>query len=272
MAIIFAEDKDNPGGLQKVQIPEDKFEELTKAEQSTIEEAPSLTSKDEMFGNNKETVTSDKIEINAGAALANQFMNLTEDKQAQVLENIGLSKVESTSDKDLYKDLSKEEQEQFRSKTNTKKTGLIKSAGKALSNIADKLETNIEAVMADPGKRALFYAGLTTVDEASRIKPITQAKSPLGIIAGGLKEGTQRVKAEELAKANVEAKSKSAELANQLKMLEFQLKVDEQSPYEKQMTTSLDKKLEGILSATSTVPLYGGMKRLVKQRIDSNNF
>jgi hypothetical protein len=277
MALKFLQTEDGP---VKIQLNEESYNKLPEEEKMNIEiaeDAGYLTSAKSQIGNSKgtipkETVTSDKIEIDAGSALANQFMNLTEDKQAQVLENIGLSKVEATSDKDLYKNLSKEEQEQFRSKTNTKKTGFIKSAGKALSNIADKLETNIEAVMADPGKRALFYAGLTTVDEASRIKPITQAKSPLGMVASGLKEGTQRVKAEELAKANVEAKSKSAQLANQLKMLEFQLKADEQSPYEKQMTDSLNKKLEGILSATSTVPLYGGMKRLVKQRIDSNNF
>ena len=148
MAIIFAEDK-GTGGLQKLQIEEDKLEDISKEDLKDFEESPSFTSTEMMMGNTKgtvpkgtvpkETVTSDKIEINAGAALADQFMNLTEDKQAQVLENIGLSKVEPTSDKDLYKDLSKEEQEQFRSKTNTKKTGLIKSAGKALSNIADKL-------------------------------------------------------------------------------------------------------------------------------------
>src|SRR6056300_1317893 len=137
MAIIFAEDK-GTGGLQKLQIEEDKLEDISKEDLKDFEESPSFTSTEMMMGNTKgtvpkETVTSDKIEINAGAALADQFMNLTEDKQAQVLENIGLSKVEPTSDKDLFKNLSKEEQEQFRSKTNTKKTGLIKSAGKALS-------------------------------------------------------------------------------------------------------------------------------------------
>src|SRR6056300_406703 len=137
MAIRFIDDQDT-GAMQKIQYNPDDLSEQDKANLELAEDEGALMTVKEIMGNSKgtvpkETVTSDKIEIDAGSALADQFMNLTEDKQAQVLENIGLSKVEPTSDKDLYKDLSKEEQEQFRSKTNTKKTGLIKSAGKALS-------------------------------------------------------------------------------------------------------------------------------------------
>ena len=102
--------------------------------------------------------------------------------------------------------------------------GFVQSAGKALTNIADILETNIEKVMEDPGKRALFYAGLETVDRASRFSPIGQAQSPFGMIAGGFKEGVEKVKAEELAAANVDARSKS-NLTNELalKKLEFEM-------------------------------------------------
>ena len=182
--------------------------------------------------NKRELENKDKIEIdNVGSALAKQFSQLDENQQAQVLSNIGLVQ-EKTSPKDAFKSLSDEERKAFMEKTNTKKMNLIQSAGKAFSNLADKLETNIEKVMDDPGKRALFYAGLDTIDKASRIAPINQAQSPFGQIAGGLKSGVQRVKAEELAKANVEAKSKTTDLKNQLDVLKLQFEMDKESPSE----------------------------------------
>jgi hypothetical protein len=86
-----------------------------------------------------------------------------------------------------------------------------------------------------------------------------------------LKTGVQKVKAEELAEANVAAKGKSSDLATRLKLMEFQMKMDEPGVGEISLTKSLDKKLEGILSATTTVPLFGGMKRLVAERIKQGN-
>jgi len=174
----------------------------------------------------------DKIEIeNVGSALADQFSQLDESQQAKVLENIGLTRDEPSA-KDSFKSLSDEDRKTFMERTGSKKMNLIQSAGKAFSNLADKLETNIEKVMDDPGKRALFYAGLDTIDQASRIQPIGKAQSPFGQIAGGLKTGVQRVKAEELAKANVEAKLKASEVKNQLDVLKLQFEMDKESPSE----------------------------------------
>jgi hypothetical protein len=222
----------------------------------------------------KQTTEEDgKIEIDSvGKALADKFMSLSSDKQIEALNNIGLKKVKEPTPKEKFKELPKEEQEKFLKETNTEKMGFVQSAGKALTNIADRLETNIEKVMEDPGKRALFYAGLETVDRASRFSPIGQAQSPFGMIAGGFKEGVQKVKAEELAEANVAAKGKASDLATRLKLMEFQMKMDEPGVGEISLTKSLDKKLEGILSATTTVPLFGGMKRLVAERIKQGNF
>ena len=83
--------------MQKIQYNPDDLSEKDKINLELAEDEGALMTVKEMMGNSKgtvpkENVTSDKIEINAGAALADQFMNLTEDKQAQVLENIGLSK------------------------------------------------------------------------------------------------------------------------------------------------------------------------------------
>ena len=214
-----------------------------------------------------------KVEVDmTGKALAEQFSKLDSTTQSKVLENIGLEKKEEPSAKERFRSLSKEDQEVFKKETGSKNIGLIKSAGKAFSNLANKLETNIETVMSDPGKRALFYAGLDAVDRSSRIKPITEAQSPFGIIGASLKKGVQTVKGEELAQANVEAKGRSTDIANRLKLLEFELKRDEPGAYEISLTKSLDKKLEGLQGATTTLPLYGGMKRLVADRIKQGNF
>ena len=107
----------------------------------------------------------DKIEIdNVGSALAKKFSQLDEDQQAQVLSNIGLVQ-EKTSPKDAFKSLSDEERKAFMEETGSKKMNLIQSAGKAFSNLSEKLETNIEKVMNDPGKRALLYSGLDPIDK-----------------------------------------------------------------------------------------------------------
>ena len=68
-----------------------------------------------------------------------------------------------------------------------KKKGLINSIGKAFESISTKLENNIETILDDPSKRALFYAGTDMVDKASRITPISsgKAQSPFGIVVSG---------------------------------------------------------------------------------------
>lgn len=227
----------------------------------------------ENLGNAEVETNDTKVEVEmTGKGLAEQFSQLDSATQAKVLENIGLEKEDEPTPKERFRSLPKEEQKTFKEQTGSKNIGLIKSAGKAFSNLAGKIESRIETIMDDPQKRALFYAGLDTIDQSSRIKPITQAQSPFGMIAGGLKKGVQTVKKEELAIANVEAKSRSKDVANRLKLMEFQLKMDEPGAGEISLTKSLDKKLEGLQGATTTVPLYGGMKRLVSQRIKEGNF
>jgi len=212
----------------------------------------------------------DKIEIeNVGSALADQFSQLDESQQAKVLENIGLVK-EETSPKDSFRSLSDEDRKTFMEKTGSKKMNLIQSAGKAFSNLADKLETNIEKVMDDPGKRALFYSGLDTIDKASRIQPIGKSQSPFGQIAGGLKTGVQRVKAEELAKANVEAKLKASEVKNQLDVLKLQFEMDKESPSETKRYENLYKQYDNLAKSSKNYKNYAQMAKLFNNQITEN--
>src|SRR5210317_1386814 len=151
MAIIFAEDK-GTGGLQKLQIDEEKIEDIPKEDLEAFEESPSFTSKEMMMGNTKGTVPDDgKIEVKGGDALVNQVNNKKDDG--------GNKKKESGF-------------EQF-----------ISSVGDALTGFTEGIDKKMETVYDDREKRTSFLQGLNTIISASSYTPIGQAKSPVGMIA-----------------------------------------------------------------------------------------
>ena len=65
----------------------------------------------------------------------------------------------------------------------------VNSVGEAFTNIAEGAEKKLETVYDDREKRMMFLSGLNTLIDASSYTPITQAKSPIGTIAGGQKKG-----------------------------------------------------------------------------------
>jgi len=213
----------------------------------------------------------EKIEVSKGAALAEQFQDLTDDQQEMVLSSIGLERDEPKSAKEKFRALPKEDQKLFKQETGTKNIGLIKSAGKAFSNLADRLETNIEKVMDDPGKRAMFYSGLNIIDNSSRIQPIGKAQSPFGKIAKGIKEGTQKVKAEDLAKANVEAKLKSAEMKNLLEGYKLELEKKKETPAEIKMYGNIYERYKDDLKGTKNFTALSEQAKLYNKYITENN-
>ena len=158
MAIIFAEDKANPGGLQKLQIEEDKLEDISKEDLKTIEEAPTFTSKEMVMGNSKGTVPDDgKIEVQGGNALKDQVGNKKDDGGDE-----------------------------------KKKSGFsafVSSVGDALTGVVSGVENRMEAIYEDPKKRRSFLQGLNTIIKSSGYTPISQAKSAVGMIAEGQKQG-----------------------------------------------------------------------------------
>jgi len=213
----------------------------------------------------------EKIEVSKGAALAEQFKDLTDDQQEMVLSSIGLERDEPQSAKEKFRALPEEDQKLFKEQTGSKNIGLIKSAGKAFSNLADKLETNIEKVMDDRGKRALFYSGLNIIDEASRIKPIQKAQSPFGMVAKGVKTGVQKVKAEDLARANVEAKMKSAEMKNLLEGYKLELEKKKETPAEIKMYANIYERFKDDLKGTKNFKALSEQAKLYNKYITENN-
>ena len=97
--------------------------------------------------------------------MAGEFNKIGNENE-KILENF--KKVNDNKDNDLNKDKDKK--------------SLFQSIGGAFSKLSDKLETNLEAIMNDPGKRALFYTGINQIDKASRITPVSsgRAQSPFG--------------------------------------------------------------------------------------------
>ena len=187
--------------------------------------------------------------INNDQALAGEFNKIGNENE-KILENFKTAN--DNKDNDLNKDKDKK--------------SLFQSIGGAFSKLSDKLETNLEAIMNDPGKRALFYTGINQIDKASRITPISsgRAQSPFGQLGSSFGEAVQKVKGEELAAANAAAKASSSSTKNQLDMLKFQFEMDKPGVMELDAYKGLDKQMEDIASATKTSEISTAQKKLIK--------
>jgi len=170
MAIFFAENKDNPGGLQKVRIDEDKLTDEEKDVVDNLKKSNVLMTAEEQFAGSKPIDA--KIEVQGGEALS----------------------------KEVEKE--KEEKEEKESGFKT----FVKGVGEAFRNIADGAEKKLETVYDDREKRMMFLSGLNTIIDASSFTPITQAKSPFGTIAGGQKKGFLESEAIGTKRKEIEAK------------------------------------------------------------------
>tara|TARA_R100001594_G_scaffold90059_1_gene124547 strand:+ start:263 stop:1780 length:1518 start_codon:yes stop_codon:yes gene_type:complete len=82
-----------------------------------------------------------------------------------------------------------------------KKTGLAKfteAIGSAFENIATELPKKIDEVWSDKKKRRNVLRGLEIINASSGIKPLGQAKSPLGMISEGLLKAEGKFTAEDI--------------------------------------------------------------------------
>jgi hypothetical protein len=90
------------------------------------------------------------------------------------------------------------------------KTGSLgeftKSVGESFMNVAKAVPDKIDAIFEDPEKRKNVIRGLNILNESSGIKPIGQAKSPLGSIASGLLKAEASFTAEDIARLKAQKK------------------------------------------------------------------
>ena len=250
MAIFFAENKDNPGGLQKIVIDEEKLSNEEKKGLDKIKkEIGSYTTTEQQFKGDDS-----KVEVQGGDALTTEIDKSTVDKQNDEVNVGGAKKKESG----------------FKS--------FVESVGSAFQNIAEGAEKKLETVYDDREKRAMFLSGLNTIIDASSYTPITQAKSPIGTIAGGQKKGfleseAIQAKRDTIAakKLSEEAKLKAAENKQLLEMVKIGIDKDKAKTSQmKPLYDRLAKKYEGTDKASQNVAYFDQLKKLTaKQIIDS---
>jgi len=89
-------------------------------------------------------------------------------------------------------------------KPEEKKSALSKftsDVGESFMNLASVIPNKIDEIAKDPEKKKNFMRGLEIIEASSGIKPIGQAKSPVGMISSGLLKAEKGFIATDLAKA-----------------------------------------------------------------------
>ena len=245
MAIFFAENENNPGGLQKINIDESKLSDENRKQVQELKDLNVLMTAEEQLAGSKGTVPkSEKMEVEVtGKALEEENKKVDNDEK----------------------------------KESGFKT-FVNSVGEAFTNIAEGAEKKLETVYDDREKRAMFLSGLNTIIDASSYTPITQAKSAVGTIAGGQKKGFLESEAIQSKRDTIEAKklSEAAKLeANKnkqlLEMLKLNIAKDEATTTQMQpLYKKLFKEYEGLSKASQNQTYFDQLKKLTaKQIIDS---
>ena len=181
MALFFAEDQENKGGLQKVRLDEEtlKDEDVKEAIDEKV-----LMSSSEMLGDSKGTIPKETETINE------KEVTTTDDGKFSIDIKGALSDVGSSA------------------------SAFVQNVGSNLSAIAEAVPNKIEEISKDPDKKRNFMRGLEIINASSGIKPIGQSKSDIGAISEGLLKAEKGFIATDLAKSKIEAdKLKSAAAA-----------------------------------------------------------
>jgi len=235
MAIFFAENKDDAGGLQKLQVDEKNLTEEEKEVFQSLKDDKTLMTAEEYLAGSKGTKPNDaKIEVQGGNALTSEIDKSTIDEQNDAGSGGG-----------------KKKDSGFKS--------FVESVGSAFQNIAEGAEKKLETVYDDREKRAMFLSGLNTIIDASSYTPITKAKSPFGTIAGGQKKGFLESEAIGTKRAEIEAKKLAAEAkknqdANKALIDMLKINIDKDKAKTAQMK-----------------PLYDRLFNLLKERYDKKH-
>ena len=248
MAVFFAENKDNPGGLQKVVLDEEKLSNEEKKGLDKIKkEIGSYTTTEQQFKGDDS-----KIEVQGGNALLSEIDKTTADEQNDAGSG------------------GKKKDKGFKT--------FVNSVGDALTNFAEGAEKKLETVYDDREKRAMFLSGLNTIIDASSYTPINQAKSTFGVIAGGQKKGFLESEAIGIKRSEIEAKKLAAEAkknqdANKALIDLLRVNIDKDKAKTAQMKPLYDrlfKKYEFTDKAGSNATYFDQLKKLTaKQIIDS---
>jgi hypothetical protein len=134
-----------------------------------------------------------EVKLNANERIAAEVPNLKEENELLKIKlGKALGKVTPGGKKDLIN-------------IDTSSLGSFASSiGNSFMNIAKEVPKRIDEISKDPEKKRNFMRGLEIIEASSGIKPISQAKSPLGAISEGLLKAEKGFIATDLAKAKNE--------------------------------------------------------------------
>ena len=186
MALFFAEDQENKGGLQKIRLDEEtlKDEEV----QEMIDEKV-LMSSSEMLGDSKGTIPKETETVDEKEVIKTDDGKFSIDIKG-ALSNVGSSV-----------------------------SAFASEVGSNFAAIAQAVPDKIEEISQDPEKKKNFMRGLEIINASSGIRPIGQAKSPVGSIAEGLLKAEKGFIAKDLAEAKIEASKLKAAAAAKSKYM-----------------------------------------------------
>jgi len=125
-----------------------------------------------------------KIEVYTGDGLSNTVPTSTieEVKAGTVLKGEDALRSQIQADQETQAAIERNKTEENKGLTGTL-SEFGSYVGKSLKNFATDFPNRIEETYNDPKRRFALMLSLKTIDEASRYKPLTEARSPLGQIA-----------------------------------------------------------------------------------------
>ena len=127
------------------------------------------------------------------------------------------------------------------------KTGSLseftKSVGASFMNVAKAVPDKIDAIFEDPEKRKNMIRGLQIINESSGIKPISQAKSPLGSVASGLLKAEAQFTAEDIARLKAQKKEpRRYPTPGENLLVDSMTKYKERQQFKKDLTKSVNER------------------------------
>ena len=190
---------------------EDVKEEVKEVNVDTAEELPATDQfSDEQFmvGDDSKGMFSMEPELgDAFEVMTGTTFEQDDNRNARLADLVPELKKENEALKiQLTNNLPDPEKEKLINIDNSSLSAFTKSIGKSFINIAKEVPKRIDEIAEDPKKRKNFIRGLEIINASSGIKPIGQAKSPLGSIAEGLLKAEKGFTAEEIAKLKAKKK------------------------------------------------------------------
>jgi len=122
-----------------------------------------------------------KIEVYTGDSLSNTIPT-SNIQEGIVLKGEDALRSQVQADQETQAAVEKNKSEENKGFTGTL-SDFGSYVGKSLKNFATEFPNKIEETYNDPKRRFALMLSLKTIDEASRYKPLTEARSPLGQIA-----------------------------------------------------------------------------------------